>query len=64
MAQRSQKRTAETAESLARKQREIYYKSKRWGDCRFEQQAFAKHGLSFVLDTYLPEKLKQNRFPA
>jgi DNA topoisomerase-6 subunit A len=29
---------------------------------RVEQQAFAKHGLNFVLDTYLPEKLKQKRF--
>lgn len=26
---------------------------------RIEQQAFAKHGLNFVLDTYLPQKLKQ-----
>jgi DNA topoisomerase-6 subunit A len=25
---------------------------------RVEQQAFAKHGLDFVVDTYLPEKLK------
>jgi len=25
---------------------------------RVEQQAFAKHGLNFVLDTYLPKKLK------
>ena len=24
---------------------------------RVEQQAFAKHGLNFVIDTYLPEKL-------
>ena len=23
-----------------------------------EQQAFAKHALNFVMDTYLPEKLK------
>ena len=29
---------------------------------RIEQQAFAKHGLNFVLDTYLPEKLKKARF--
>jgi len=26
---------------------------------RVEQQAFAKHGLNFVLDTYLPKKLKK-----
>ncbi len=29
---------------------------------RIEQQAFAKHGLNFVLDTYLPEKLKAGKF--
>ncbi len=29
---------------------------------RVEQQAFAKHGLNFVLDTYLPEKLKKQKF--
>ncbi|MBM4148530.1 MAG: DNA topoisomerase VI [Lentisphaerae bacterium] len=29
---------------------------------RIEQQAFAKHGLNFVLDTYLPEKLKKGVF--
>lgn len=29
---------------------------------RVEQQAFAKHGLNFVLDTYLPDKLKQGIF--
>jgi len=29
---------------------------------RIEQQAFAKHGLNFVLDTYLPEKLKKRKF--
>ena len=29
---------------------------------RVEQQAFAKHGLNFVLDTYLPDKLKKNKF--
>ena len=29
---------------------------------RIEQQAFAKHGLNFVLDTYLPEKLKKGTF--
>jgi DNA topoisomerase-6 subunit A len=29
---------------------------------RIEQQAFAKHGLNFVLDTYLPEKLKKRHF--
>jgi len=29
---------------------------------RVEQQAFAKHGLNFVLDTYLPEKLKKGKF--
>jgi DNA topoisomerase-6 subunit A len=29
---------------------------------RIEQQAFAKHGLNFVLDTYLPEKLKKAEF--
>jgi DNA topoisomerase-6 subunit A len=25
---------------------------------RAEQQALAKHGLNYVIDTYLPEKLK------
>lgn len=29
---------------------------------RIEQQAFAKHGLNFVLETYLPEKLKKAKF--
>jgi DNA topoisomerase-6 subunit A len=29
---------------------------------RIEQQAFAKHGLNFVLETYLPEKLKRGKF--
>ncbi len=29
---------------------------------RIEQQAFAKHGLNFVLDTYLPKKLKRGLF--
>lgn len=29
---------------------------------RVEQQAFAKHGLNYVLDTYLPEKLKRAKF--
>lgn len=29
---------------------------------RIEQQAFAKHGLNFVLDTYLPEKMKQAKY--
>jgi DNA topoisomerase-6 subunit A len=29
---------------------------------RVEQQAVAKHGLNFVLDTYLPDKLKKARF--
>lgn len=29
---------------------------------RVEQQAFAKHGLNFVLDTYLPDKLKKKTF--
>ncbi len=29
---------------------------------RVEQQAFAKHGLNFVLETYLPEKLKKAKF--
>jgi len=29
---------------------------------RIEQQAFAKHGLNFVLNTYLPEKLKKGDF--
>lgn len=28
---------------------------------RVEQQAFAKHGLNFVLDKYLPDKLKNNK---
>lgn len=29
---------------------------------RVEQQAFAKHGLNFVLDSYLPDKLKKKTF--
>jgi DNA topoisomerase-6 subunit A len=29
---------------------------------RVEQQAFAKHGLNFVLDTYLPDKLRKGKF--
>lgn len=29
---------------------------------RIEQQAFAKYGLNFVLETYLPEKLKKKNF--
>ncbi len=29
---------------------------------RVEQQALAKHGLSFVADTYLPQKLKRKQF--
>ena len=29
---------------------------------RVEQQAFAKHGLNFVLDTYLPDKMKKKTF--
>jgi DNA topoisomerase-6 subunit A len=29
---------------------------------RVEQQAFAKHGLNFVLERYLPEKLKKKQF--
>ncbi len=29
---------------------------------RIEQQAFAKYGLNFVLDTYLPEKLRKKDF--
>jgi len=29
---------------------------------RIEQQAFAKHGLNFVLEHYLPEKLKKKKF--
>jgi len=29
---------------------------------RVEQQAFAKHGLNYVLETYLPEKLKRGKF--
>jgi len=29
---------------------------------RIEQQAFAKHGLNFVLERYLPEKLKKKEF--
>jgi len=29
---------------------------------RVEQQAFAKHGLNFVLERYLPEKLKKQNF--
>jgi DNA topoisomerase-6 subunit A len=29
---------------------------------RIEQQAFAKHGLNYVLEEYLPDKLKKGRF--
>ncbi len=29
---------------------------------RVEQQAFAKHGLNFVLEKYLPEKLRKGKF--
>ena len=29
---------------------------------RIEQQAFAKHGLNYVLERYLPDKLKKGRF--
>jgi len=29
---------------------------------RIEQQAFAKHGLNYVLDKYLPDKLKKKQF--
>jgi len=29
---------------------------------RVEQQAFAKHGLNFVLDKYLPDKMKKKHF--
>ena len=29
---------------------------------RIEQQAFAKHGLNYVLETYLPDKLKRKDF--
>jgi DNA topoisomerase-6 subunit A len=29
---------------------------------RIEQQAFAKHGLNYVLDTYLPDKLRKKQF--
>ena len=29
---------------------------------RVEQQAFAKHGLNYVLENYLPEKLKRGKF--
>lgn len=29
---------------------------------RIEQQAFAKHGLNFVLEHYLPEKMKKGKF--
>jgi DNA topoisomerase-6 subunit A len=28
---------------------------------RVEQQAFAKHGLNYVIDTYLPEKLANTK---
>ena len=31
------------------------------GKMRVEQQAFAAHGLNFVMDTYLPEKLKETK---
>lgn len=29
---------------------------------RVEQQAFAKHGLEYVVSTYLPRKLKEGKF--
>jgi DNA topoisomerase-6 subunit A len=29
---------------------------------RIEQQAFAKHGLNYVLENYLPEKIKKAKF--
>jgi DNA topoisomerase VI subunit A len=29
---------------------------------RIEQQAFAKHGLNYILEDYLPEKLKKKTF--
>jgi len=29
---------------------------------RIEQQAFAKHGLNFVIDKYLPDKLRKKKF--
>ena len=29
---------------------------------RIEQQAFAKHGLNYVLEQYLPQKIKKNKF--
>ena len=29
---------------------------------RIEQQAFAKHGLNFVLENYLPEKIKKANY--
>ena len=29
---------------------------------RIEQQAFAKHGLNYVLEKYLPEKIKKGKF--
>ncbi len=29
---------------------------------RVEQQPFAKQGLNFVMDMYLPDKLKKGRF--
>jgi DNA topoisomerase VI subunit A len=29
---------------------------------RIEQQAFAKHGLNYVLEKYLPAKLKKGAF--
>jgi len=29
---------------------------------RIEQQAFAKHGLNYVLDKYLPDKLRKKQF--
>lgn len=29
---------------------------------RIKQQAFAKHGLNYVLETYLPDKLEKRDF--
>jgi type 1 glutamine amidotransferase len=29
---------------------------------RIEQQAFAKHGLNYVLDKYLPAKIKKGKY--
>ena len=52
-------------------QRLVNHRYKEWQDAlnqtlkmgvRVEQQAFAKHGLNYVLDSYLPDKIKKAKF--